>query len=377
MNLNGRNNSHKNIFKILSLVIILMLALLGWHAYNIFNSAPWGSPEKYLLEIKQGATFQNIAKELSDKKVIQNNFVFLKQASAYDFPAIGKYDLKLPANSQSVLDQINNRSKVIIEEGKIVTFKILIKEGDTIDNIISSFVKAGVSNQVELEAYFKDTANFTQEVYPYLPKKLSCTYGDILTCAKYPVEGYIYPATYELEKKQTLADHINKILNISQKKFSTLPRQPTDEEVIMASAIEKESGYGSRVRSDANVKQILKQERETIASVLQNRNELKMKWQLNPTTTYGTTNRLCESTFKIDNCKKIDDVTITSNIYNTYINAKPIGPISNPSFESLLAALNPAKTDFIFFIADKNGATRFATTFEQFSKIEQDIINER
>jgi UPF0755 protein len=369
--------SKKNMFKTLSLAIIIAAVLAFFFINNIINSAPWGSPNNYTLEVKPGSTFKTIAAELSDKKVIQNEFFFLRQAGSISYPANGKYELKLPANSQSVIDQIDTQSKAIIEDGKVVTFKFLIKEGETIDDIIKNFVKIGSTNQEFATQYFSNYANFDRSVLTYLPPALGCAYGNISNCAKYPVEGYIYPATYELDKKGTFQDHVFKILETTQRKWKTLAKQPTYADIIMASVVEKESGYGSRDRNSQAVKDILKNERQTIVTVLNNRNETGMKWQLNPTTTYGTDYKLCETTINIPNCKSLDDRAISSNIYNTYINAKPIGPISNPSIECIEAVMNPSKNNYLFFIADKNGATRFADTFDQFLKIEQDIINER
>ncbi len=367
----------KNIFKIFTIAIILTALITFIFVNNIINSAPWGSPNSYTLTIKQGDTLKSIAANLEDNKIIQNEFVFLRQASSIPFPANGKYELKLPANSQNVIDQIDTRSKTIIEDGKISTFKFLIKEGETIDDIINNFVKIGITKKDFATQYFSNYANFDRAILTYLPPALTCTYGNINTCAKYPVEGYIYPATYELDKKGSFEDHVFKILQTTMRKWYTLPKVPTPEQVILASVLEKESGYGSRDRTNQAVKEVLKIERQKIAAVLENRNKQGMKWQLNPTTTYGTEYKLCETTINIPNCKSLDDKVISSNIYNTYVNAKPIGPIANPSIECIEAVMNPAVNNYLFFIADKTGSTRFADSFDQFLKIEQDIINER
>jgi UPF0755 protein len=370
-------SSKKNMFKIVSLAIIIIGITLTLFITNLINSAPWGSPNSYTLEVKPGSSFKTIAAELADKKIISSEFVFLRQVGSIAYPANGKYELKLPANSQNIIDQIDVKSKEIIEDSRVVTFKFLIKEGETIDDIINNMVKAGITDKQTAFNYFTNYNNFDKSILTYLPPALSCNYGNITNCAKYPVEGYIYPATYELDKKGTFQDHVFNILSTTQRKWKTLPSMPTYKQVVAASVLERESGYGSRDRNNNEVKAILKTERQTIAKVLTNRDEAGMKWQLNPTTTYGTDYKLCETTINIPNCKSLDDPAISSNIYNTYVNARPIGPISNPSIECLEAALNPTNNNYLFFIADKKGATRFANTFDEFLKIEQDIINER
>jgi UPF0755 protein len=368
---------NKNLLKILSILIIIVPLLSFFYIQNLFNSYPSNSPKEYQFEVNSKSTYAILAKEFKDKNIIHNEFIFLRQANDYSFPAIGKYKLTLPNKSQNILDQIKKNSEKIIEESKITTFKILIKEGATIDDIINTFESKGRISRTEAENYLKDINNFDKNKFSYLPQPLECNYGNVKECAKYLIEGYIYPATYEFDKKSTFASNIESILNQSSKKFSSLPRVPTYQEVIKASVIEKESGFGNRSPKDKQVLEILNNERKDIASVLYNRNSKGMKWQVNPSTTYGTDMRLCETTIKIENCKSLDDPEIVSNKYNAYQVNIPIGPISNPSFDSLLAALNPNTSEYLFFIADKNGATRFAKTFADFQNIEQDIINER
>ena len=362
-------------YKIYSLLIIICVGLLGLYVNSLFNSSPWFSPKEFSFTINKDTSFKSLANDFKEKNVIQNEWIFLRQASSYDFPALGKYNLDLPANGVGILDQIKKQSDNIVEEAKIPTFKLLIKEGATVDDIINSYVKSGRVGQSELENYFLNNSNFTQS---HLPAPLTCAYGDVNRCAKYYVEGYIYPATYDLSKKDTWQQNITQILNQSQAKWSlSLSGKPTYEQVILASVIERESGYGTRNSNNAQIKQVLDEERRLIASVFNNRNQEGMKWQSNPTTHYGTEFKLCETTINIPNCKKLDDIEIKNNIYNTYINSKPIGPISNPSIESLKAAMNPNSSDFLFFIADKEGSTRFAKSYDQFLSIEQDIINGR
>jgi UPF0755 protein len=362
-------------YKIFTLIIILTAGLLIWHVNSLFNSAPWGSPTSLAFSIDKSSTYKTLAAGLKDKNIIQNEWVFLRQASSYDFPALGKYKLELPASGVTILDQMKKQSDQIIEDSKIPTYKLLIKEGATIDDIIANIEKSGRATKAELEAYFLDKGNFK---YDYMPQPLTCVYGDVNKCAKYYAEGYIYPATYDLNKKESWQLNIDQIMRQSQAKWLlSLGGKPTYEQVILASVIERESGYGSRDKSSSAVKQLLDEERRLIASAFINRNKTGMKWQSNPTTHYGTEYKLCETTINIPNCKKLDDVEIKNNIYNTYVNTKPIGPIANPSIDSLKAAMNPATSEYLFFIADKEGATRFARNYDEFSNIEQNIINGR
>lgn len=365
------------ILKILSLLIFIVLILSMVHVYNLFNSAPWNSPKEYTLIVKKDSTYTTIAKELVGNNIVQNEMIFLRQANNFSFPSLGDYKLRLPANNMEILEQIKIQSEKYLKIPKGEFKKLLIKEGDDMDKIIFNMTRLGMGDQTKIEGYFKDINNFTK--YSYLPKPLDCKYGDVKTCAKFLVEGYISPATYDLDINQSLAYNIDTILTISQKKFGVgtttkLSSIPTFENITMASLIEKESGYGKRDPTTEQSKKELNIERRNMVAVFANRNREGMKWQSNPTTTYGTIYKLCETTIEITNCKKLDDPNILNNRYNTYTNAKLFAPISNPSREAIEAVQDPIANDYLFFIADKKGLTRFAKTYQEFLKIEQEII---
>lgn len=366
-----------NLLKLASLAIIALVIGSGFYVTNLINSAPSNSPKEFNLEVGSKSSYATIANDLTKGKVINNEFIFLRQAGSYNFPAIGNYQLSLPASSQNILEQIKTRSEEIKSKPQLKYEKLLIKEGATVDDVINSMAKLNMGSKSELTNYFKNINNFTQAKYPYLPAPLNCNYGDVYNCAKYLVEGYISPATYDIEMNKPISTTVETILNITAKRFNTLGTKPTFEQIILASVIEKESGYGSRDRKSSQVQATLTNERALIASAFINRNQEGMKWQSNPTTTYGTDYKLCETTIPIPNCLKLDDQEIKNNKYNTYSNNKLFAPIANPSIESIKAAMNPGTSDYLFFIADKQGVTRFAKTYQDFLSTEQNIINER
>lgn len=371
-------SKNRNIGKILTLILILAFMGFGFYVNGIVNTYPKESPKNYELTVNKDSTYTKIAKELKEKNIIQNEWLFLRQVGDNKFPAIGKYKLELPTLGPEILKQINKQSAKYIELNNIPNFKFLIKEGDSIDDIIKNYSETGRVTAGEMTSYFKDKSNFMKPIFNILPEPLSCNYGDVSQCAKYFIEGYIYPATYDLNKKDNWQANIDAILVQSNLKWrSALGSIPTKDQVILASVIERETGYGTRESNNFNTKTKLDQERRTVASVFNNRDKIGMPWQSNPTTHYGTPYRLCETTIDIPNCKRLDAPEIVNNVYNTFINKKPIGPISNPSIECLKAAMNPVSSEYLFFIADKTGSTRFATTFAEFQNIEQNIINER
>src|SRR5262249_52424466 len=155
------------------------------------------------------------------------------------------------------------------------------------------------------------------------------------------LEGYLYPETYNFNKTQTVEDMIRQMV----KKFfaewtpekSLQARQlglNMHQAITLASIIEKETGAQA--------------ERPLISSVFHNRLKKRMKLQSDPTTIYGIWDRYDGNLHKAD--------LSSENAYNTYfVAALPIGPIGNPGREAIEAALNPAASDYLFFVSHNDG----------------------
>jgi UPF0755 protein len=140
--------------------------------------------------------------------------------------------------------------------------------------------------------------------------------------------------------------------------FKNLPKQFEEkaknngltvyEAVILASIIQKESYY--------------KDELPLISSVFHNRLKKRMRLESDPTIIYGIYENF-------DGNIRKKDLIDKSNIYNTYkIFGLPPTPICNPDKYSLEAAVNPAKTDYLYFVADKEGKHHFSKTYAEHSK---------
>lgn len=166
-----------------------------------------------------------------------------------------------------------------------------------------------------------------------------------------PEEGSILPDTYSFERgatRQSLVDRMQRAMDKAlaeaeeQRSPAAFPR--TRAEILaLASIIEKETAKPS--------------ERRTIAGVYTNRLRRGMKLQADPTIIYPITKGKPLG-------RRIRQSEINAvNDYNTYsMTGLPKGPIANPGKASILAALNPAATDYLFFVADGTGGHVFART---------------
>lgn len=160
-------------------------------------------------------------------------------------------------------------------------------------------------------------------------------------------EGLFFPDTYRFAKgssdlqfyQQAHAQLLKKLDDAWKKRSADLPYKNRYEALIMASIIEKETGQ--------------KSERNMIAAVFVNRLRQGMLLQTDPTVIYGMGERYQGKIYKRD--------LLTDTPYNTYTRSGlPPTPIALPGLESLVAALDPARSDALYFVARGNGTSQFS-----------------
>lgn len=170
-----------------------------------------------------------------------------------------------------------------------------------------------------------------------------------------PPEGSLAPFSYEVARGDGRAELLEQMKEIQTTRLAAaweardddLPLEDPSDVLILASIIEKETG--------------LPEEREQVASVFVNRLRRGMRLQTDPTVIYGITNGegvlgrgLRQSELR------------QATPYNTYVIAGlPPTPIANPGEASLMAAVQPAETDYVFFVADGSGGHAFAETLDE------------
>ena len=169
------------------------------------------------------------------------------------------------------------------------------------------------------------------------------------------LEGQLFPDTYLFDKQSSDLELLARAHRAMQRKLDAewesrapgLPYKTPDEALTMASIIEKETGREA--------------DRQLIATVFVNRLRQGMLLQTDPTVIYGLGD-------KFDgNLRKRDLQTDTP--YNTYLRpGLPPTPISMPGQASLHAALNPAPSDVVYFVARGDGSSEFSRTLEDHNK---------
>lgn len=317
---------------IIFFILIIIIAFLIRFA-TFLQPVERNSDKVLSVNIDYGSTSKNVANLLEDNNIIRSSFAFnvVINVLGYDNQLrAGYYEISPENNIFEVID--------IIRKGRVSTFKVSIPEGSTFKEIISHFQEKTVYSKEE----FLYTAKNMEIKKEYLSKKKD----DI----KYRLEGYLYPDTYKIEKNFKPAQIYNLMLKeFEDKWFLKLKKKASDskysiqELVTIASIVEEEAK--------------LADEKAIIAGIIYNRLEQKMKLQIDATVQYVLPlrkERLLYSDLKIE------------SKYNTYLHhGLPPGPISNPGDKALEAALNPKKTEYLFYFARNDGSHEFSKTYQE------------
>ena len=289
-----------------------------------------GFPGESFVEIPHGIGTRAIAQELAKDGVIRYTWEFelLRLVKPSAKLQAGEYRFAKPASALEVFNRL--------ARGDIYFVEFTVPEGSNIFDIANSLETEGVMSANAFLAAAED---------PSLIR-------DLAPKAK-TLEGYLFPSTYRLSHATTPA-RLSKMMTDEFRRqwFKLTAGNHPDPRstVTLASLVEKETASPA--------------ERPLIASVFRNRLAQGMRLQCDPTTIYAA---LLENRYR-GTIHKSD--LASANPYNTYENAGlPPGPIANPGAESLRAALEPADSPFLYFVAKPaGGGHQFSTTIAQHEK---------
>jgi UPF0755 protein len=345
---------------------VLMIILIALIAGSVAYFLPYGKGT-YQVQVSASESTKDVAAKIAKATNAYNADLLFASAATVsrDIIVPGNYTLTLPARYTQIWEQVYSRSKVIQAEAKKpsrLAITVTFPEGITADNMLSILTKNGYTRVSELAEYWRSYNKPLVQKYPFLPPNLYCNYGDISSCAKYYLEGYLYPDTYQFYVDENIESVTQKMLDTFVAKNPNtikLDSQVLYKKMILASVVEEEAGRKGAKTNDAG----LLMDRKIVAGIFGNRIQLDMQWQTDPSVTYGTGKILCQAARDITDCAALDDRAFATSQYNTYIVAgAPIGPISNPSSGSIEAALNPTDSSYLFFVSDLNGKMYYATT---------------
>lgn len=319
--------------------VILILLVISFTSYTlIFSSlAPEGTVK---LQIQPGTGLHKIATDLQQKGVIRSALA-LKLLARWnqqsDRIQAGSYRFSQSASPGEILDRL--------VKGDVEKVSLTIPEGFTLQQIIDRIDKEGFGDRNKLLQLAYDT-NFIHSL------KIDAK----------SLEGYLFPETYlfapGIDEKAILTMMVSQFRNnltpklkkAAQKRGMTLQQW-----VTLASIIEKETG--------------IIDEMPLISSVFHNRLKRHIPLQTDPTVIYGIKDfdgNLTRKHLK------------TPSPYNTYLNrGLPPGPIASPGLEALKAAVNPAETKYLYFVATGDGGHKFSKTLKEHNVAVREYLAQR
>ena len=337
-----------------TLIIILVVA-----AYSLWGSV-WGvdyydnpavSPEGsnvIEIDIPMGSSTGYIASILQEKGLIRNTWLFrlISRYEGYDshFKA-GHYLLSSSMNMEEMLKEL--QKGVVLLEG----IRFTIPEGFTVEEVGDRLEEQGL---VGKEAFLDYCLSYEEEESEFLREVLA----EVSPQADYPLEGYLFPDTYEVLPGVSTEDIVKMMLARFLEVFNTDEYRLRAEEsglslhqiVTIASLVEKEA--------------VIDEDRPLVSAVFHNR--------LN-STDMPLLQSCATIQYILGEPKPIltyADLAIESP-YNTYIHpGLPPGPIASPGLSALEAALYPADVDYLYFVAkeDGSGGHYFSRTLQEHNR---------
>ncbi|NVN79264.1 endolytic transglycosylase MltG [Enterococcus avium] len=350
----------RKIVYILTIGILIVAGILAISGYNYVSAGlkPLDKNDKKLVqvEVPSGSSNRQIGDILEEGEVIRDGMVFnfyTKFKNLTNFQA-GYYQF----SPNMTLDQI---SKELQQGGSAEPLddasKLTVPEGYDVDKIASLVAKKTDFKKEDFIKVMKDDKFFEQ---------LKTQYPDLLTDAgnakdvRYRLEGYLFPATYNVHKNRSLEDLVTQMVDTTNQILTPYYSQIKEkglnvqEVMTLASLVEKEG--------------VTQSDRKKIAQVFFNRIEAQMPLQSDISILYALGEHKEVVTIK--------DTEVDSP-YNLYTNTGyGPGPFDNPSQEAILAVLDPTENDYIYFVADiSTGKVYYAKTYEEHMELVEKYVN--
>ena len=312
------------------LALVILLIVTSW----ILVSKDMLAKNSEVFQVESGSSISDVAKELSDKRLIKSKLFFKslsKFLGANKKLKSGYYQISPNMSILAFLDNISN--------GSVLTTKVTLIEGKTI------------------KYYFEQLS-----LDPSLESKGSLE--DVMQSigVKAPYDGWFFPETYNFNYGESVENVLRRSYKEMQQKVSDLwinrdkglPLKSPYDAIILASLIENETA--------------LDNEKTLIAGVFIRRINEGMRLQADPTVIYALGDTYTPPLKKAD--LKID------SLYNTYRNkGLPPGAISSVSYQSLYAALHPKKGSDLYFVSKKDGSHAFAPSYKEHKENIKKFLN--
>jgi len=322
----------RRIGRLFLLVGLLVVVTAVWLINRLQHPGPpRRSPPEVVLYIPPGTSTDAIFRRLAFEGVVGNaklaEIYYRLRLGATPLQA-GEYRFHRPMDIDDVISRMRR--------GDVVQHAVVVPEGFTAEETFQLFVDQGIGTPEGFRAVLAET-----DLLPGLAQGAP------------DLEGFLFPETYRVTRSTTARQVVESMVAQFRQNFRPELRDRAHalgltarEVVTLASIVQKETS--------------LPRETTTVAGVYWNRMTRGMRLQADPTVAYAL-----KRDGKWTGVLHRSDYAYESP-YNTYLyEGLPPGPICNPGAAALEAAVEPARTEFLYFVADANGGHTFSRTFEQ------------
>ena len=355
-------------------VLLILLGVGGFFGYRYVESAlqpvDANSKQYVTVQIPEGANLQQIGDTLENSGLVKHGFIFSLYAKYKDYNDLksGYYNLQKSMSTDDIIKELQKGGTPQPQE--VALANLTIPEGYTIDQIAQTVgqLQGEFKEPLTADAFLakvQDETFISQLVakYPTLLESLPTKESGV----RYRLEGYLFPATYNIKESTTIESLIDEMVaamdkNLSSHYAAIKEKNLTVNELLtIASLVEKE---GAKT-----------EDRKLIAGVFYNRLNLGMPLQSNIAILYAE-GKLGQ------NISLADDAAIDTTInspYNVYTNLGLMpGPVDSPSLDAIEASINPTKSEYLYFVANvQDGKVYFATTREEHDRNVAEHVNSK
>lgn len=308
------------------LILLFIIAIAAFGSILYLNAPPLLMRDEFFV-VQNDETLSSVAQRLRENNLIRDERFFRLTSSLLGITGVqkGKYRITETMTSIDILRRMGN--------GEILKHKITFPEGFNLFQIAERLQENNVCDSGQF-LYVAFDREFIRSM------NLDAS----------SIEGYLFPCTYVFPEDDEPKHVISVMFEKTAEIIHDLSPLPADIQVhtllTLASLVEKEAK--------------LPEERPLISAVFHNRLEKKMRMECDPTVRYAVkkfTGRITYADLGSDSA------------YNTYrYKGLPPGPICSPGLDSIRAALAPAKSDYLFFVARNDGSHYFSRTIREHSR---------
>lgn len=337
-----KKRARRNVY-IASGAGVFLVAAVSWLLLSVscaFSDMTEVSGEDTVyVRIAPGMSSSQVGQLLEEQGVIDSRLKFwlaVKLNNAGSKLQVGVFELQRNMQAGDALNVLIN--------GRAAAVRVTVPEGLNVRQVAKLFAEQGLVDEQE----------FLEEAREFAPYD----YIEEAPGADYRIEGFLFPETYDFASDATPRDVMQKMADEFDSRLTPDMRRRAEEEelsiyelVNLASLVEKEAKYS--------------EDRPVIAQVFFKRLAIDMPLQSDTTLQY------LRDEVKED--LSIADTEVESP-YNTYLHyGLPPGPIASPGMASIEAVLNPADTDYLYFVADRDGHNHYGYTYDEHLELVEQV----